>query len=104
MDGEHVNRNARSIASFYRGWELLNEHLVETIVALSCEQLAPRQPSEHTFALESSWSVVQDCLDRWTPEMLEVEFPRELPDKIQLHARQSVLIRLITHDSAHCGE
>ena len=63
----------------------------------------PRQPSELVFALESSWSVVQECLERWTPEMLQDEFHREVDGKIQIHTRQSVLMRLLTHDAEHCG-
>lgn len=64
----------------------------------------PRKSSELIFALESSWKIVQDCLERWTPEMLQDEFRRESDDKIQIHTRQSVLMRLLTHDGIHCGE
>ncbi len=64
----------------------------------------PRRPSELVLALESSWAIVADCLDRWTPAMLGDEFLRERDDKIQVHTRQSVLMRLITHDASHAGE
>ena len=64
----------------------------------------PRQSSELVFALESTWGIVEECLDRWTPDMLQVEFRREMGDKIQFHTRQSVLMRMITHDACHCGE
>jgi uncharacterized damage-inducible protein DinB len=64
----------------------------------------PRRPKELVFALESSWAIVADCLERWTPEMLEDEFLRERDGKIQVHTRQSVLMRLITHDASHAGE
>lgn len=64
----------------------------------------PRQASELVFALESSWGVVQECLERWTPEMLQDEMRRERDGKIQIHTRQSVLVRLLTHDAEHCGE
>ena len=64
----------------------------------------PRQPRELVFALDSSWNIVQGCLDRWTPEMLADEFRRERDGKIQIHTRQSVLMRLLTHDAGHCGE
>jgi hypothetical protein len=56
-------------------------------------------------ALESTWTIVEDCLNRWTPEMLQDEFRRERRDgEIQLHSRQSVLMRLLTHDGYHVGE
>ena len=36
--------------------------------------------------------------------MLQDEFRREIAGKLQLHTRQSVLLRLLTHDGYHCGE
>jgi uncharacterized damage-inducible protein DinB len=64
----------------------------------------PRQASELISVLESSWSIVEACLDRWTPEILHDEVRREREGKIQIHTRQSVLMRLLTHDAYHCGE
>ena len=64
----------------------------------------PRGADELVFALRSTSDVVTAALGRWTPEMLAVEFPRERAGKIQLHTRQSILWRLITHGAAHTGE
>lgn len=64
----------------------------------------PRQASELVSALRSTWTIVEDCLGRWTPTMLQDEFRREINGQIQIHTRQSVLIRLLTHDAYHCGE
>jgi uncharacterized damage-inducible protein DinB len=64
----------------------------------------PRQASELVYALQSTWTIVEDCLGRWTPAMLQDEFRREINGQIQIHTRQSVLIRLLTHDAYHCGE
>jgi uncharacterized damage-inducible protein DinB len=64
----------------------------------------PRQTRELVFALESSWRIVEECLERWTPEMLQEEFRRERDGKIQVITRQSVLMRLLTHDASHAGE
>jgi len=64
----------------------------------------PRGASELVPALQSTWTIVEDCLNRWTPEMLRGEFPREINGKVQLHSRQSVLMRLLTHDAYHIGE
>jgi uncharacterized damage-inducible protein DinB len=152
-----MSNETLNVGPFYEGWRFTNERLVETIEALSFEQLAlrpapdlwpiwataahvagarvywlcaifkepgaestpfpdatgegweddlahPRQSSELVFALESSWKIVQQCLERWTPAMLQDEFRRELADKIQIHTRQSVLMRVLTHDAEHCGE
>ncbi|MHB8504031.1 MAG: DinB family protein, partial [Candidatus Acidiferrales bacterium] len=64
----------------------------------------PREPDELIAALESTWRIVQACLESWTPEMLQQEFRRERGSTIQMHTRQSVLMRLITHACEHIGE
>jgi uncharacterized damage-inducible protein DinB len=64
----------------------------------------PRQTDELTYAVESSWRIVESCLERWTPAMLGETFTRKREGAIQRHTRQSVLTRLVTHDAFHCGE
>jgi uncharacterized damage-inducible protein DinB len=64
----------------------------------------PREAGELVSALQSTWTIVEDCLDRWTPDMLQDTFRRETNGTITIHTRQSVLIRLLTHDAYHCGE
>ena len=64
----------------------------------------PRGPDELVGALESTWRIVEGCLERWTPAMLQDEFHRELGGKVQIHTRQAVLYRILTHDAEHCGE
>jgi hypothetical protein len=64
----------------------------------------PRGAGELVGALRSTFAVVEDCLERWTPDMLPVEFRRERNGVVQLHTRQSILFRMITHDASHAGE
>ena len=64
----------------------------------------PRTGAELEHALRSTWDVVDGCLHRWTTDMLATEFRRERAGTIQLHTRQSVLIRMLTHDASHSGE
>ena len=64
----------------------------------------PRTAAELVEALESTFGVVDGVLDRWTPEMLGVEFERRYRDERQVHTRTSVLQRLLTHDAYHDGE
>ena len=64
----------------------------------------PRSSEELMFALESSWRVVESCLERWTSESLGETFTRELAGNVQVHSRSSVLTRLVMHDAFHCGE
>ena len=64
----------------------------------------PRGADELWHALESSWKIVGRCLSTWTPDSLEQEARRVREGEVQTHTRQSVLLRLITHDAYHCGE
>ncbi len=64
----------------------------------------PRDSEELVTAVESTWQVVSGCLDRWTPAMLDEAFIREMPSGRQSHTRQSVLLRLLSHEAYHCGE
>jgi hypothetical protein len=64
----------------------------------------PRSAGELVAALETSWSIVAGCLRRWTPEMLGEALPRTAASGVQYHTRQSILLRLITHDAFHAGE
>jgi uncharacterized damage-inducible protein DinB len=64
----------------------------------------PRSASEVAGALEASWKIVDRCLERWTPAMLRETFTRQVGDKIQVHSRRSVLMRMLSHDAFHSGE
>lgn len=64
----------------------------------------PRTADELVWAFESSWRIIQGCLERWTPAMLDEAVRRQTQRGVQLHTRQSVLMRLITHDAYHAGE
>lgn len=65
----------------------------------------PRSAAEVVGALETTWAIVAGCLDRWTPDMLDVAFTRIGGDgREQVHTRQSVLMRMLSHDAYHAGE
>ena len=68
------------------------------------DESTPRSSAEVVTALESSWAIVERCLNTWSPSMLSDEFTRERDGKIQIHTRQSVLMRLLSHDAFHSGE
>lgn len=68
------------------------------------DESTPRGSAEVVTALESSWAIVERCLETWTPSMLADEFTRNRDGKIQIHTRQSVLMRLLSHDAFHSGE
>jgi uncharacterized damage-inducible protein DinB len=64
----------------------------------------PRNAGELATALDTTWAVVEGCLDRWTPAILDEEVERFYGDTRQLHSRASILQRLMTHEAYHCGE
>ncbi len=64
----------------------------------------PRSADELTDALDSTFRLVEGCLDRWTPEMLAEEIHRDYFGEPQVHTRGSILQRLFTHEAYHCGE
>jgi uncharacterized damage-inducible protein DinB len=64
----------------------------------------PRSADELVEALDSTFRIIEGCLDRWTPEMLTDPIRREYGDTVQVHTRSSILQRLLTHDAYHCGE
>lgn len=64
----------------------------------------PRYADELVPALDSTWGVVADVLDRWTPGTLGETITREYGGVSQQHTKGSVLQRLFSHDAYHCGE
>jgi hypothetical protein len=64
----------------------------------------PRSVEALTDALDSTWRIVEGCLDRWTPNMLADVIERNYEGTSHLHTRGSNLQRLLTHDAYHCGE
>jgi uncharacterized damage-inducible protein DinB len=72
------------------GWEDHPEH--------------PRGADELIMALETSWSIVDGVLERWTPERLPETVIRAYGQSVQVHTRASILQRLLTHDAFHSGE
>jgi uncharacterized damage-inducible protein DinB len=64
----------------------------------------PRGAGELVTALETTWHLIDRCLDQWTPEMMEERFSRDMGDHLQWHTRTSVLQRMFSHDAYHCGE
>jgi uncharacterized damage-inducible protein DinB len=64
----------------------------------------PRSAAELVTALDTTFAIVDRCLDHWTPDMLGEEFERFYGDQRQLHSRTSILQRLLTHDAYHSGE
>jgi len=64
----------------------------------------PRGAAELVEALDTTWAIIDRCLDQWTPAMLQEPVERFYGDERQIHSRSSILQRLLTHEAYHCGE
>ena len=63
---------------------------------LNAEQLAA--------ALDTTFRIVEACLDRWTLDMLDEEIRRPEWDGTWVHTRGSVIQRVFAHDVYHSAE
>lgn len=64
----------------------------------------PRSADELAVGLDSSFAIVDACLDRWSMDVLDEEIQRSYLDTVQVHTRASILQRMLTHDAWHAGE
>ena len=55
-------------------------------------------------ALDSTFRIVERCLDRWTPDMLNEEIRRPEWDASWVHTRGWVIQRVLSHDVYHTAE
>jgi uncharacterized damage-inducible protein DinB len=65
----------------------------------------PRSTVELVSGLNTTWQVIQNCLERWTPADLDAEF-QDTDDDGTVHTftRRWVLWHLLEHDMHHGGE
>jgi uncharacterized damage-inducible protein DinB len=64
----------------------------------------PRSAAELVEGLTRTWAMIDDCLRRWTPDDLAVEFSRQRSSGTQTFTRAWVVWHLIEHDLHHGGE
>jgi DinB superfamily len=55
-------------------------------------------------ALDSTFRIVEGCLDRWTLDMLDETLRRPEWDESWVHTRGSVIQRVFSHDAYHSAE
>ena len=76
----------------------------ETTVDWADDLDHPRSAKELAKAFDATFAIVEGCLDRWTVDMLADEIRRDYGDTVQVHARSSILQRLLTHEAWHAAE
>jgi hypothetical protein len=55
-------------------------------------------------ALDSTFRIVEGCLDRWTLDMLDETIRRQFGTEEWVYTRGSVVQRVFIHDVYHCAE
>ena len=61
-------------------------------------------PDQLVEALDSTFRIVEACLDRWTVGSLAGEIRRDDWDETWVHTRGAVIQRVFAHDVYHCSE
>ena len=61
-------------------------------------------PDRLVEALDSTFRIVEVCLDTWTPDSLAEELRRPDWDETWVHTRGAVIQRVFSHDVYHCAE
>ena len=78
----------------YRKWPEYNRRLRDVVATMTDEQLA----------IDSTFRIVESCLDRWTLDHLDEEIRRRWDTEEWVHVRGSVLQRVFSHDVYHTAE
>ncbi len=55
-------------------------------------------------AIDSTFRIIESCLDRWTLDMLDEEIRRRWDTEERVHSRGWVRQRVFAHDVYHCAE
>ena len=61
-------------------------------------------PGALAEALDSTFRIIEGCLDRWTLDLLDEELRRPEWDSSWIHSRGWVIQRVFTHDVWHTAE
>src|SRR3989304_5986811 len=90
-----------SIGRFFEGWETYNQRIVEVVGELSPVDLAIR-PAPDGGPI---WATIAPAgLEGGGGVFLWEPFEGQAGKRTQVHTRQAVLLRLLSHDAYHCGE
>lgn len=63
-----------------------------------------RSAAELVRGLDETWSFIEACLQRWTPEECAVTFPDEWDGQVYQVSRSWVIYHVMEHDLHHGGE
>ena len=61
-------------------------------------------PAQLATAFDTTFRIVEHCLDGWTPEMLDEDIRRDFGPQPWVYTRGAVIQRVFAHDVYHCAE
>jgi uncharacterized damage-inducible protein DinB len=68
------------------------------------DEAHPRNAGELVDGLTQTWAVINDCLQRWTSDDLQVEFTKHGPGGDRTLTRGRLIWDVVEHDIHHGGE
>jgi hypothetical protein len=69
------------------------------------EYLEPTMSADELVAaIDSTFAIVEACLDTWTLDSLDEEIRRNFGDEESVHSRGWIMQRVFAHDVSHCTE
>lgn len=89
---------------WFQNWMGEGDPALAEIDVWDADGALSRSAAELIYGLEVTWAMIQGCLDRWTPEMLDDAFTRERPRGLVTRTRQWIIWHVIEHDLHHGGE
>jgi len=89
---------------WFQGWMGEGDPALAPLDHWGAEDASPRTAAELADGLEATWRMMQDCLARWTPEMLDDPFTRERSHGTVTRTRGWIIWHVIEHDLHHGGE
>jgi uncharacterized damage-inducible protein DinB len=89
---------------WFQGWMGEGDAEIGALDPWDFDDAPPRTAAELVYGLETTWGMIRDCLDRWTPAMLDDPFSRQRGDRTVTHSRQWIIWHVIEHDLHHGGE
>ena len=80
---------------WFQGWMGEGDPSLAELDLWDADDAPPRSAAEIIHGLETTWAMIQGCLDRWTPDMLDDEFTRERPRGLVTRTRQWIIWHLL---------
>jgi uncharacterized damage-inducible protein DinB len=89
---------------WFQGWMGEGEAGLADLDQWDDDGAPPRTAADLTDGLERTWRMIDECLERWTPAMLDDRFERRRGGTTETETRRWIVWHVIEHDLHHGGE